>query len=268
MLVLTYSSLFNREYLSDITIESYGRHFKCHKVVLSAAPPPLTKLFQLDKVSDDGRAPVVVLPYDDQWDGIDAMLRFIYGFEYQEIVHKSMRGEPFPPVYHLRVYTAARKYEMPKLADSAIMALDQELATMKSRAMSARRPEDFADPELVSALAEYLAEFWDDSSSFVEKSNELIQVYLPALMRLPEFREWLMRKNNPALQCLFAAVDSTLTQEHTLQICQHCNSTWADRPQVEHRCKDGWQMVNSEVCKTTRFSYLAGRMRDVVTEEP
>lgn len=97
---------YNTDYLSDITVTCEGQVFKAHRIILSAHSKCFAKMLNGNwKESSEGN--VEIKDFDPGV--VDAMLRFIYSFEYE-----NTQGTP-PMIFDAHMYQIADKYDITAL---------------------------------------------------------------------------------------------------------------------------------------------------------
>lgn len=119
-------SQFDRAAHSDVTVSFGDRQFKCHRTILAAASDVFDKMLDPTSGWKESTQAVVTLNCAEP-DALEAMLRYIYSFEYTDI---NAKLEQSTPQYHLGVYLVAHQYGISKLQSKALAALDKELQAM------------------------------------------------------------------------------------------------------------------------------------------
>ncbi|EEH06202.1 BTB/POZ domain-containing protein [Histoplasma capsulatum G186AR] len=95
--------LFHSSKFTDITIQAGEEEFKVHKLILSGQSEYFSRMFSAEwKLEDDPRT-------------IEAMLRFMYGLDYDS----SSQGRTSPMLFASKVYVAADYYGIPELKEKA-----------------------------------------------------------------------------------------------------------------------------------------------------
>ncbi|KAG7412872.1 BTB/POZ domain-containing protein 8 [Fusarium oxysporum f. sp. rapae] len=97
---------YNTDALSDVTVTCDGQVFKAHRIILSAHSKCLAKALNGSwKESSEGNIDIK----DFEPNVVDAMLRFVYSFEYN-----NAEGTP-PIVFDAHMYQIADKYDIAAL---------------------------------------------------------------------------------------------------------------------------------------------------------
>ncbi|EER37491.1 BTB/POZ domain-containing protein [Histoplasma capsulatum var. duboisii H88] len=95
--------LFHSSKFTDITIQAGEEEFKVHKLILSCQSEYFSRMFSAEwKLEDDPRT-------------IEAMLRFMYGLDYDG----SIQGCTSLMLFSSKVYVAADYYGIPELKENA-----------------------------------------------------------------------------------------------------------------------------------------------------
>ncbi|KAK3057142.1 hypothetical protein LTR09_002181 [Extremus antarcticus] len=259
---------FNQAKHSDITIKSGTRKFKCHKIILAKASEYFAKLIDPDSGWIEQRQSVIELKEDDT-EAVEAMLRYIYSFEYEAIV--SGEKARATPQFHLNVYTTAHKYRLSTLMNKATASLDKALVTINTTAAGTNGgsvPEDvFELVKLLSAHGHY-------STNFVAKSDWLVKRHLPVLIKLKAFRQWLDEGNKSALALVFDAVATGCAEKppvkettHEIRVCRSCRLIFFDNQCANgHFCTSLNRQVSAGgTSDTGRVSYKAGVLTSLRT---
>ncbi|KAK5174913.1 uncharacterized protein LTR77_000049 [Saxophila tyrrhenica] len=224
-------NFFDQHEIADTIIKCGTREFKCHRFVLFTASDYFKKLLSPTGRFKEAREGVVVLKGHGP-QAVEAVLRYIYSFEYEDIIGKDKIKST--PEYHLSVYAAAHEYQMEKLTAKAFAAMENALSKVQT---GIPITNGGYGPNDVFELVKLLAAHKDYHAAFTEKSHELVRKHLAALMTLKTFRAWLEQDNNPALKFVLAAVANPSTVE--LQICHTCLKVAVDDPALDHQCSYG-----------------------------
>ncbi|EIT73259.1 hypothetical protein AO1008_00634 [Aspergillus oryzae 100-8] len=89
---------------SDMTICTADQEFKVHRLIVCGQSAYFSRLFKANWTSDDPRA-------------VEAMVHFMYGFEYDS--SGSDLGRVSPMLFNINVYQVADKFEVPQLKQKA-----------------------------------------------------------------------------------------------------------------------------------------------------
>ncbi|EMD86655.1 hypothetical protein COCC4DRAFT_33157 [Bipolaris maydis ATCC 48331] len=113
-LLLNLPEYYDSPTLSDGTITCDGKEFRIHKIVLSAQSKFFSNAFEGKwKESVEGTIPL----NDDDVSAVEAMLRFLYSFDYD--ASGSVADVASPMVFNVKVYSIADKYDVPALKSIA-----------------------------------------------------------------------------------------------------------------------------------------------------
>ncbi|KAK3052471.1 hypothetical protein LTR09_006325 [Extremus antarcticus] len=143
----------------------------------------LCKTYDPESGFNESHAEVIEL-HDDQPEAVDAVLKYIYTFEYDNIVRTGK--DKTRPQFHLRVYRVAHKYQIPKLQHKACTGLDR--ACRKITLQTSGSKNGSSSEELFE-LIKLITEHKQYDHSFNTTSIYLVQRYLSPLMRLKTFNE-------------------------------------------------------------------------------
>jgi len=114
------------------------------------------------------------LDAEDSPDAIEAVLRYIYTFDYQE---KGNYGHSKPRVwtYHFEVARVADKYQLPEVTKSAVLTAESNVAHLHNI-------------EHVTTALRTLPQYGDVSNKVDKLVKGLRQKHILALLQLPELR--------------------------------------------------------------------------------
>ena len=115
---LTVCRWYNLPKLSNLTIRSGPWEIKCHKVLLATRSAYFRTAFKEISGFKESQQGFLTLE-EDQPGAVEAVVRHVYGFRYEEIV-EGARGGRVTPWVHLANYEAADKYLLPELTASAV----------------------------------------------------------------------------------------------------------------------------------------------------
>ena len=134
---------FDQEAFSDITVKFGTRERKCHKMILCSKSTYFNDLCGPGKGFSESQQPCVELKDDDE-EAVEAMLRWLYTFSYEEriaakrpddtVLSTATAEEPVIPDkadntldFHLNVCTVANEYLLAALEKEAITRLQAGL---------------------------------------------------------------------------------------------------------------------------------------------
>ncbi|RYN15717.1 hypothetical protein AA0119_g13004 [Alternaria tenuissima] len=118
------SEFYNSSRLSDGTITCDGKGFRIHKIVLCAQSKFFLNAFDGKwKESAEGVIPL----NDDDVSAVEAMLQFLYSFDYD--ASGSATGIASPMVFNVKVYSIADNYEIPALKTIASQKFKESVKT-------------------------------------------------------------------------------------------------------------------------------------------
>ncbi|KAG5292974.1 BTB/POZ domain-containing protein [Histoplasma ohiense] len=103
--------LFHSSKFTDITIQAGEEEFKVHKLILSGQSEYFSRMFSAEwkETATD------IIKLEDDPRTIEAMLRFMYGLDYDS----SSQGRTSPMLFDSKVYVAADYYGIPELKEKA-----------------------------------------------------------------------------------------------------------------------------------------------------
>lgn len=93
---LATNSFFDLAELSDVTIKLNGPEVKCHKVILTAASDYFQILCGAKSQFKEGSLQTIELKDDGDADAVEAMLAYIYYFDYVERLKVRYLGSKSP----------------------------------------------------------------------------------------------------------------------------------------------------------------------------
>ncbi|KAM5349253.1 hypothetical protein ACJ41O_005760 [Fusarium nematophilum] len=99
---------FNQDDLSDASISCDGQVFQVHRIILSIHSKYFAKIFTGPWKESSER---VITIEDFNADAVEAMLQFMYWFDYD------YECEASPMSFHAKVYQIADKYDIPALKE-------------------------------------------------------------------------------------------------------------------------------------------------------
>ncbi|KLJ07494.1 hypothetical protein EMPG_17010 [Blastomyces silverae] len=104
-------SFFISSTFTDFTIQVADEEFKVHKLIICGQSEFFSRMFntQWKETAED------VIKLEDDPRTIEAMIRFMYGFDYDGSIH----GRISPMLFSVRVYVVAEFYGIPGLKDQA-----------------------------------------------------------------------------------------------------------------------------------------------------
>lgn len=179
MMILTLYRLFNQEAFSDITVKFGNHERKCHKVILCAKSDYFTQLLGPGKEFAEANRSAVELKGDDE-DAIEAMLRWLYTFDYEA------RGATASLDFHINVAVVANKY--------LLRDLEQEASLRFARALTGISYGEFI---LLMKRMYYAVEAYPQS--LVAAVDQRRDIYLAGLLKQEGFREMLLKDSTLSL---------------------------------------------------------------------
>ncbi|KAK3714301.1 hypothetical protein LTR37_007887 [Vermiconidia calcicola] len=215
-------SLFDQAAFSDLTIKFGNREVKCHKLILCNVSEYF-KAMLAGKFAESERKTIEL--HDDDPDAVEAMLRYIYSFEYADNAGKPALGTA---AFHLNVYVVAKKYQMPTLGTKALKSVHGEIATF-DKTGNPSTTRGFEILQLIMALKTYK----EHDESFEKVAKKLTIAYLPALMKEKEFRASL---EGPDGQGDLKLVQTAVERGHDASsrqkwiLCQTCRREYYNGP--------------------------------------
>ncbi|KAK3699715.1 hypothetical protein LTR37_016320 [Vermiconidia calcicola] len=125
-------SPFDQAAFSDVTIKfGNNREIKCHKLILCNVSEYFKGMLA-GKFAESERKTIEL--HDDDPDAVEAMLRYIYSFEYADTTGE--RASWTAVALHLNVYAVAKKYQMPTLSTKALKSAHGEVAAIDKRSFT------------------------------------------------------------------------------------------------------------------------------------
>lgn len=209
--MLTNHRFFDTDELSDITIKFSGREVRCHRIILCAASDYFKKLCGVGSRFRERGEKEIELKDDDDPDAVEAMLAYIYSFEYAE----QFSARIDKAVFHLNVYVTAKKYLIDKLANKALVCLRVAIIELND------------DEEAAWSFIKQHANYRDQHEGIDAMVDELKEHHLQYLMMRPELHAVL--PNDPKIKQLvrdkFEA--AKLTEHlHKLTMVTCCSSVY------------------------------------------
>ncbi|OTA32009.1 hypothetical protein BTJ68_07322 [Hortaea werneckii EXF-2000] len=125
-LTLDAKEWFDQEAFSDVTLRFGSNERRCHKLILCAKSDYFKDLLSPEKRFAEAHQPIVELK-DDDCAAVEAMLRWLYTFDYES---SCPSGHELAPDGHLRVVVVADKYMLDGLRDEALRRLGKILETI------------------------------------------------------------------------------------------------------------------------------------------
>ncbi|XP_014550323.1 hypothetical protein COCVIDRAFT_115774 [Bipolaris victoriae FI3] len=123
-LLLNLPEYYDSPTLSDGIITCAGKEFRIHKIVLSAQSRFFSNAFEGKwKESVEGAIPL----NDDDVSAVEAMLRFLYTFDYDAGGNAADVASPM--VFNVKVYSVADKYDIPALKSVASQKFKESVKT-------------------------------------------------------------------------------------------------------------------------------------------
>lgn len=177
----------------------------------------------------------VIELHDDDPDAAERVLRYLYGFVYPtcQCIPGFQAVSPFDvAANHINVFVAAQKYLLPKLESQARRGLQMALDHLASEERESVQIDGFFD------TIKLLVIHTEVDPGFVKLAAELIELRLPELFKLPEFRDLLNEEPwKDALELCEKAIERD--HKHTqssekpgscrVSQCNHCHLIWPQR---------------------------------------
>lgn len=140
---------FDTDNLSDVIIKFHGREVKCHKIILCAASDYFKMLCGAESKFKEASQKTIELKDDEDPDAVEAMLAYIYSFEYSE----RFKPKGSDPMFHFSVLVTADKYLIPRLFGKALAAFASTKSSLNENAeeawklikLDAKYPDQHAD---------------------------------------------------------------------------------------------------------------------------
>ncbi|KAK4553751.1 hypothetical protein LTR86_009249 [Recurvomyces mirabilis] len=128
-------SFFDQEAFSDVTIKFGARERKCHRMILCSKSKYFAEMCGPNKNFAEAQQSVIALKDDVNEDAVEAMLRWLYTFDYQTRP-KPLMAEPTPE-FHLDVCVVADKYLLTCLSAEALSRLRVKLEVLPEAQLTA-----------------------------------------------------------------------------------------------------------------------------------
>ncbi|KAK3056429.1 hypothetical protein LTR09_002936 [Extremus antarcticus] len=185
---------------------------------------------------------------DDDAEAVDAMVRYLYSFEYADILR--CREAPATLWFHLSVYDVALKYQIAKLEEKAIEALSVALSDVRVVAPGAHPDGDVRVSQGV--VTEHVAALTPEAvrtgytpgrlfdlvkqlnvrqaldQRFDEWRDTLVRLHLATLMELREFRGCLEEEESERmLSCVLQALKVADPNRRIELVCEDCKAARA-----------------------------------------
>ncbi|EMC96343.1 hypothetical protein BAUCODRAFT_471869 [Baudoinia panamericana UAMH 10762] len=116
------AKLFNQEAFADVVVKYGLREKKCHKLILCSKSAYFNDLFGPGKNFAEANTGVIEL-HDDDEEAVEAMLRWLYTFDYEDRTSFAEVEGNATPDFHLAVCLVADKYLLTPLCDEALSQL-------------------------------------------------------------------------------------------------------------------------------------------------
>ncbi|KAK4544581.1 hypothetical protein LTR36_004153 [Oleoguttula mirabilis] len=118
------TGFFDQEAFSDVTVKFGTRERKCHKMILCSTSQYFNDLCGPGKSFAESSQLVVELKDDDE-EAVEAMLRWLYTFDYEKRAGVEKQGPTLN--FHLNVYVVSDKYLLAALQEESINPLQSDL---------------------------------------------------------------------------------------------------------------------------------------------
>ena len=223
---LTTSSVFNRDLLCDVTIKFGARQIKCHRLILCNVSDYFNAICGQNSRWKEANSGVIELKDNDP-DAVEAMLRYIYGFDYPTI-EKTMT-KTTDVTFHLNVYITANQYMLRELRGLARGALLREIRAIETHCQQTH------DAKKVFKVIQLLLAHRDYFEGVQEVVAALKRDHMAALFKLKEFRASLdAGEEDGFIQQLVeifqhrprVSVDISLMQTKFTK-CEPCGMMWS-----------------------------------------
>lgn len=162
------------------------KEFKCHKMILCRNSEYFKTMFGRSNFKESEQ-PVVELHEDDSHSA-EVVLRYIYGFDYEEIEKALDNSSPASiqsVTIHMNNLIAAQKYPLHSLETAPFRRLEFDISLFTQTS----RHEREAEPTL--RVIELLLAKSSHHREFTTIAKYLVNKRLPDLYELPDFRELL-----------------------------------------------------------------------------
>ncbi len=214
---LTSYRFFDQEAFSDVTIKFGTRERKCHKMILCSKSGYFNDLCGPGKHFAEAQQRTVVLNEDDE-DAFEAMLRWIYTFDYEDRISEAKVEATLD--FHLNVCIVADKYLLSDLMNEALSRIRTKLETVE-------------ESELIRVIGKVREN--KESSIFPQSvhdiANEVTDARLHVLVQNPEFRELMKHDNELCMETMDKVLDEKLrgfasvVEERSWFSCTGCKRT-------------------------------------------
>ncbi|KAK3669886.1 hypothetical protein LTR78_010267 [Recurvomyces mirabilis] len=128
-------SFFDQEAFSDVTIKFGARERRCHRMILCSKSKYFAEMCGPNKTFAEAQQSVIELKDDVNEDAVEAMLRWLYTFDYQTR-QKPLKAEPTAE-FHLDVCVVADKYLLTCLSAEALSRLRVKLEVLAEAQLTA-----------------------------------------------------------------------------------------------------------------------------------
>lgn len=208
---------FDREALSDVTIKFGEREVKCHKVVLCSASEYFEMMLGVNSAFKERDQRVIELKDDEDLDAVEAMLAYMYTFDYV----LRFKSREHDAGFHLNVLVTAKKYLLPKLE---LKALDEFISA---------KPRLDDDLDAAVAVMQQHAKYAGQNEYVDRVVTALKKIHLVDLIAKPEYHALLANEDDllDFVRDRFKLADrADGSQKSDLLFCKNCGITYSCPP--------------------------------------
>jgi len=225
--------LFNDPKFSDAVLECGSETFHVHRVVLSTQSSFFNKAFAGEWNESKERK---ITLEEDTPEVVDAMLRFMYHFNYDEGSFLQARSSPM--VFHAEVYGIADKYDIPFLATYAKEKFKEAISTGWDKedfpqaileAYSSTPESDRGLRDLILNVCQDHISDLRDKPSFVNAMRQTTSLFAADLaQRLAKSNQpdKLEKYRCPSCHQTWGSEDIPHGVSRYCVRCSHCRSDW------------------------------------------
>ena len=181
--ILNENSVYNSDSFSDVTITFSGRQVKCHRLIICNASKYFNALCGQNSPWKESNGTIDLK--EDEPAGVEAMLRWIYGFRYDQIETVLRRKSGID--FHMDVFVTAQKYTVKSLQQSAYWYLQAEIISLDI-SLDIFCGKDNQDGQESFEAINLLWKHRDHSDEFATIIERLKTNHLAALFKVKEFR--------------------------------------------------------------------------------
>ncbi|KAI9932487.1 hypothetical protein ASPWEDRAFT_166141 [Aspergillus wentii DTO 134E9] len=207
----THFWFFNTSQFSDLVVQTTEQDFKVHKLVICGQSEYFSLMYSKEwKETAENK---IVLKEDDPH-AVEAMIHFMYGFDYDSSGNNARRVSPM--LFNAKVYQIADKYSIPALKD--ISKEKFEHAVQKCWEM-----DDFPH-----AIVEVYANSPSTDKGLRSIVTEISKMQIQKLIQKEDFQNVLeeVASFGADLTRLLAEAPSKAQPDYKRYICPSCQNTW------------------------------------------